>query len=163
MYIDLIAHGSMKKMEHGLFSADARAPLAPLNPILVGAGLFASAIAVGVAHSGDGKPRKAASSRSGFPREYDGQVLLALRFDGLWRTILDFSSNPGSGSPKERPTLRVARLDGVCSIAALANGRAIGCAPRLASVRPATQRTSRRKPDRLLDIDLDPEGFDEPP
>ena len=38
--------------------------------------------------------------------------------------------------PKRRPAVRVARLNGVCGVATLANGTAIGCAPRLASVQP---------------------------
>jgi len=43
---------------------------------------------------------------------------------------------------KALPALRVARLNGV-GAATLANGRAIGCELRLASIRSATQRISR--------------------
>jgi len=46
-------------------------------------------------------------------------------------------------APKAVPALRVARRNGVCSVATLANGRTIGCAPRLASIGCATQRISR--------------------
>ena len=44
----------------------------------------------------------------------------------------------------------VGRRNGVCGVATLAHGSTIGCAPRLASVRCATQRISRAKSDRLL-------------
>jgi hypothetical protein len=64
-------------------------------------------------------------------------------------------SLPVHAAPKGRPALRVARLAGVCCVATLANGSAIGCAPRLASIRPATQRISRRKPGRLPGVEDD--------
>jgi len=41
-----------------------------------------------------------------------------------------------SAMPKGRPALRVARRNGGCGVATLANGKAISCAPRLASVQP---------------------------
>jgi hypothetical protein len=47
------------------------------------------------------------------------------------------------GAPKAHPAIRVARLNGVRCVATLANGRGIGCALRLASIRSATQRSSR--------------------
>jgi len=46
-------------------------------------------------------------------------------------------------APKAHPALRVVRLNGVCGVATLANGGAIGCAPRLAAIRSVTQSISR--------------------
>ncbi len=46
-------------------------------------------------------------------------------------------------APNPPSVLRIARLHGVCCVVTLANGRAIGFAPRLASIRPAAQRISR--------------------
>ena len=44
---------------------------------------------------------------------------------------------------KALPSLRVATQKRVCGVARLANGRTIGCAPRLASIAFVTQRIFR--------------------
>src|ERR1035437_3454976 len=53
-------------------------------------------------------------------------------------------------APNSPPARRVEAKRGVCGVAALDNGPAIGCALRLASIPVWLQRIPRAKPDTLL-------------
>src|SRR5665811_921271 len=90
------------------------------------------------------------SSLSGFARGCDGGAFgcSARRVDEAW-------AGPKQGGATTRsaeftPARRVEAKRGVCGVAALDNGPAIGCALRLASIPVWLQRIPRAKPDRLL-------------